>query len=118
MDGCTGCSGKIVFFHNPLQPLPRLHRCKKPSKLSTQCECTVIPIGRLFYVQPIAAECWRGNSRKKNTIFIEHPVSAVFGQINLQRFKFGKVLFIYQCKISAKLFFIYIKAAPSDTCDN
>ena len=41
----TGCSGKIVFFHNSLQPLPLLHRCKKPSKLSTQCECTVTPIG-------------------------------------------------------------------------
>ena len=35
---------KIVFFHNSLQPLPRLHRCKRPSKLSTQCECTVIPL--------------------------------------------------------------------------
>ena len=23
-----------VFFHNSLQPLPRLHRCKRPSKLS------------------------------------------------------------------------------------
>ena len=21
----TGCSGKIVFIHNPLQPIPRLH---------------------------------------------------------------------------------------------
>ena len=42
----TGCSGKIVFFHNSLQPLPRLHCCKRPSKqLSTQCECTVSPIG-------------------------------------------------------------------------
>ena len=41
----TGCSGKIVFFHNSLQPPPRLHRCKIPSKLSTQCECTVTPIG-------------------------------------------------------------------------
>ena len=41
----TGCSGKIVFFHNSLQPLPRLHRCKKPSKLSTLCECTVASIG-------------------------------------------------------------------------
>ena len=38
----TGCSGKIVFFHNSLQPPPR---CKRPSKLSTQCECTVTPIG-------------------------------------------------------------------------
>ena len=34
----TGCSGKFVFL-NSLQPLPRLHRCKRPSKLSTQCEC-------------------------------------------------------------------------------
>ena len=46
-DDDTGCSGKIVFFfHNSLQGLPRLQRCKSPSKLSTQCECTVTPIGR------------------------------------------------------------------------
>ena len=37
-----------VFFHNSLQPLPRLHRCKRPSKLSIQCECTVIPDGWKF----------------------------------------------------------------------
>ena len=36
---------KNLFFHNSLQPLPRLNRCKRPSKLSTQCECTVTPIG-------------------------------------------------------------------------
>ena len=41
----TGCSEKIVFFQNSLLPLPRLHRCKRPSKLSTKCECTVTPIG-------------------------------------------------------------------------
>ena len=44
----TGCLGKIVFFHNSLQPLPRLHCCKRPSKISTQCECTectATPIG-------------------------------------------------------------------------
>ena len=77
----TGCSGKIVFFHNSLQPLPRLHRCKRPSKFSTQCDCTVThPIGWNFFVQPIAAECWRGRGGKllrilgKNTIFNEHPV--------------------------------------------
>ena len=35
LNSCTGCSGKIVFFHNSLQPLPRLHCCKRPSKLST-----------------------------------------------------------------------------------
>ena len=53
---CTGCSGKNVFFHNSLQPLPRLHRCKRPSKLSTQCKCTVTPIGWEFFFRPIAAE--------------------------------------------------------------
>ena len=40
----TRCSGKNVFFHNSPQPLPRLHRCKRPSKPSMQCECTVTPI--------------------------------------------------------------------------
>ena len=43
--GSTWRSGKIVFFHNSLQPLPRQHRCKRLSKLSAQCECTVTPIG-------------------------------------------------------------------------
>ena len=60
----TGCSGKIVFFHNSLQPLLHLHRCKRPSKLSTQCECTVTPIGWEFFVQPIEAECWWGRGGK------------------------------------------------------
>ena len=41
----TGCSGKIVFFYNSMQPHPRLHRCKRPSKLSTYCERTVTPNG-------------------------------------------------------------------------
>ena len=80
----TGCSGKIVFFHNLLQPLPRLHRCKRPWKLSTQCECTVTPIGWWFFVQPIVAEYWRGRGGKlsrimENTIFNEHPVETVSG---------------------------------------
>ena len=66
-----GVQEKCVF-HNSLQPLP--------SGLSTQCECTVTPIGWYFFVQPIAAECWRGRGGKlsrvlgKNTIFNEHPV--------------------------------------------
>ena len=48
----VGCRGGVtgyrvfrrncVFFQNSLQPLPR---CKRPSKLSTQCDCTVTPIG-------------------------------------------------------------------------
>ena len=67
-------------FHNSLQPLPRLHDCKRPSKLSTQCKCTVTPIGWQFFVQPIAAKCCRGRGGKlsrilgKNTISNEHPV--------------------------------------------
>ena len=40
-----GVQEKLCFFHNSLQPLPRLHRCKRPSKISTQCEWTVTPIG-------------------------------------------------------------------------
>ena len=57
----TECSRKYVFFHNSLQPLPRLHYCKRPSKLSTQCECTVT--GNFLYnqLQPIvqAKERWQ-----------------------------------------------------------
>ena len=44
----AGCSGKNVFFHNWLQPLSRLHRCKRPSKLSTQCEGTVLLTGNVL----------------------------------------------------------------------
>ena len=40
----TGCSEKLCFSHNSLQPLPRLHHCKRPSKLSSKCEYTVTPI--------------------------------------------------------------------------
>ena len=37
-----------MFFQNSLQPLPRKHRCKRPSKLSTQCRWPVTPIVRLW----------------------------------------------------------------------
>ena len=73
--------------HDSLLPLPRLHRCEKSSKLSTQCECTVTPIGWLFFVQPIAAECWRGRGGKllrileKKTIFNEHPVHTLMSEM-------------------------------------
>ena len=76
-----GFPEKIVNFHNSLHPLPRLHGCKRPSKISTQCECTVTPIGCYCFVQPIAAECWRGRGGKlsrilgKNKIFPKHPVN-------------------------------------------
>ena len=39
--GLQGVQEKWCFFHKSLQPLPRLQRCKRPSKLSTQYECTV-----------------------------------------------------------------------------
>ena len=29
-----------------------------------KCECTVTPIGRQFFIQPIAAVCWRGRGGK------------------------------------------------------
>ena len=59
---------KLCFLHNSLQPLPCLHRCKRSLKLSTQCECTVTPIGWNFFVQPIAVECWRGRGGKLSRI--------------------------------------------------
>ena len=41
-----GVQEKLCFCHNSLQPLPRpRRRCKRPTKLSTPCECTVTPIG-------------------------------------------------------------------------
>ena len=36
------CSIFTVPLYHSLEPL---HRCKRPSNLSTQCECTVTPIG-------------------------------------------------------------------------
>ena len=73
-----------MFFHNSLQPFPSLHCCKRPSKFSRQCECTVTPIGWSFFVQPIAGERWRGTGGNlsrilgKNTIFNEQPVNESF----------------------------------------
>ena len=46
-----GGQKKIVFFSQfTATPFPRLHRCKRPSKLSTQCKCTVTPIGWLIFL--------------------------------------------------------------------
>ena len=69
---------KKCVLHNSLQPLPRLHFCKRPSNLSMQCECTVTPIGWQFFVQPIAAECWRERGgkfwRKHNIYWSLRPI--------------------------------------------
>ena len=44
-----------VLVHNSLHPLPRLHRCKRPSKHS---------YWMLFFVQPTTAKCWCGRGGK------------------------------------------------------
>ena len=59
---------KCFFLLNSLQPLSRLHRCKRPSKLSTQCEGTVTPIGEVTNFREIL---------KKNKIFNECIFSTV-----------------------------------------
>ena len=72
-----------MFFHNSLQPLPRLHRCKRPSKLLAQCGCTLYshsywPV--IFCTtnssRVLARERWQTfeNSWGKKSIFNEHPV--------------------------------------------
>ena len=72
-----GVQEKLYFFTINFNPFLAYIAVK----LSTQCECTVTPIGCSFIVQPIAAECWRGRGGKlsrilgKNTIFNEHPVA-------------------------------------------
>ena len=44
---------KNCVFHNSLQPLPRLHRFKRPSKLSTKCKCvqSFLLAGNFLYNQ-------------------------------------------------------------------
>ena len=120
----TGCSVKIVFFFTIHSNPSLAYISVSFSKLSTQYECRVTPIGRQFFVQPIAAECLRGRSGKlsrilgKNTIFNEHPVfkspffiksfqptdrrtDRVSGKVQFQQCGTQCSLFI-DCKISAK----------------
>ena len=70
----TGCSGKIVYFHYLLQPIPRLHTALNTMRVYSHSYWLANS------VQPIATECLRGRGGKimkilgKNTIFPEHPV--------------------------------------------
>ena len=58
----TVCLGQIVFFHNSLQPLPRLHRCKTFKALNTM-RVYSFPIG------------WRGRGGKLSRFLgKKHPV--------------------------------------------
>ena len=76
---CAPCTYRMlrnIFFHHSLQPLPRLHRCKRPA-LNGIREYRHSYWLLILFVQPIEArERWQTfeNSRKKHTIFNEHPV--------------------------------------------
>ena len=69
----TGCSGKIVPFHNPLH-IPITYCCTRPFKLSIQSQCKVATICRPFYEhnqEPSAGQKIRQNTENffgKNTI--------------------------------------------------
>ena len=65
----TRMFGKNCVFLQFTATPPRLHRCQRPSKLSTQCECTVNPPGWYFFVHHITAECWRGRGDKLSIFF-------------------------------------------------
>ena len=48
----TGCSENIVFFHNLLEPLPRLHRCKRISISQRNVRVqSLLLAGNIFYNQ-------------------------------------------------------------------
>ena len=90
-----------VFSQFTATPPSPTYCCKRPLKFSTQCECTVVPIGWPFFVQPIAdknskllrilgkknpASCENellnnicmgsvAANSEKNTIFLEQPVA-------------------------------------------
>ena len=52
-----GVQEKLCFFSQfTATPPSPTYRCKRPSKFSTQCECTVTPIDWPFPERPIAAK--------------------------------------------------------------
>ena len=68
--GYTGCSGKIVYFPNPLQPIPRLHIAQRDFRSNE----SVTLIGWPYFVQPITAQCWLGRSLKIQKILGEKHI--------------------------------------------
>ena len=64
----TGCSLKIVFFHNSLQPLPHLHRSRdlQSSQRIVSVQSLGTPIGKFLYnqYQPSAGEGEVANLRE------------------------------------------------------
>ena len=54
-----------MFFHNSWQPLlPRLHCCKRPYSALNVMRVYSHSYWLVIFVQPIAAECWRGKGGK------------------------------------------------------
>jgi len=74
------CSGKIQFFSQFTETPPSVaHGCKRPSKLSSQCERTLLLAGNFLYnqKQPSASEGDVANFQEfleKNSIFNEHSI--------------------------------------------
>ena len=81
----TGCSGKIIFFHYPLQPIPRLHIAARDFQSSQRNASVQLRLLRLLAGQfdqtlyshssPVLTR--RGGKIMiflKHTFFIEHPV--------------------------------------------
>ena len=62
----TGCSGKLCFFLYSLQLLLRLHRCKRSSQRNANVQSLLL--AGYFFLQPIAADCWRGRGGKLSRI--------------------------------------------------
>ena len=58
--GCTGCSGKLCFFTihcNPSLAFISV-RDRQSSQSNTSVQSRIL--GGIFFVQQIAAKCWRG----------------------------------------------------------
>ena len=72
-------SKKLGFFHNSLQPIPRLHIAAREFRSYQSNAASVNSIGWPFSVlsipEPSAGEGGEQNTFLKNTFFSEHPVS-------------------------------------------
>ena len=96
----------MCFFHNSLQPLPRPHCCKRPSKLSTQSECTVVYSHSHWLVnfctsnssRALARERWQTfeNSWKEtqllmNTLYVRTKYAYTYKVMNAATVKYGSI---------------------------
>ena len=83
MQPITGCSGKLCFFTILCNP-SLAYIAVRDFQSSNAMRVYSHSYWLVIFVQPIAAECWRGRGGKlsrilgKNTIFTEHPVRHTF----------------------------------------